>query len=503
MRHRCLIGNDPAQLTQPSGGRVWMMSAMNAPALRRATLALAVLVFVAGCGGTGPNTGGLTWSSHVDPAGYSVDQPNSWTINRDGKTGMVTLHGPDGAQVVMLPFYTSQQLNSQNAGAALQQLGSTVMPQAQWQAPLTSSGTNDRMTGTSNGNPAMAVIAWKQSGNSGTAGYAYSYVAPRAQYSSDIDVATRIMSTFKVRGSATTAAPTYTTWTDPNEAAYSLQIPKGWSATGGLTRPSSLLTRFQTIAGSADQSEQFLIGNDFPFYTEPNAYFQAGSSYPLGDYSSPVEPYQPGAQAVGSVVPLPAGAQIVSTQNRSDIAAVMPSVGAGDHFDAGEVIYQFVKGGVTYRGDAICITEELTPGGGLVDWQVWQVNVAAAPAGRLGIAQSALEHAVATFKIDPTWAQQQSQTELKQSQIIAQAGQQISDTIMQTWNAQQSASDEIARREENSVLGTVDVVDPSSGDTFKLDDSPNYYWADNSGNIVGTNTSTSPGADFRSLITLP
>jgi len=482
-----------------------MFSAMIAPAYKRATLALAVLAGVTGCGTPSPTPGpgGLIWTTHVDSTGYTVDQPTTWSINRDSKTGMVTLQGADGAQVAMLPFYTTQQINSQNAGPALQQLGSTISPQAQWQSPLAPSTASDRMVGSVNGNPAIALIAWTQTTGSGTAGYAYSYAAPRASYSSDIDVATRIMSTFKVRGTSVPPTPAYTTWTDPNEAAYSLEIPKVWSAKGGLTRPSSLLTRDQTTASSPDQTEEFLISNNFPVYTEPNAYLPAGSSYPLGDYSSPVQPYQPGAQAIGSVVPLPAGAQVVSSQDRSDIAAVMPSIGAGDQYDAGEVVYQFDNNGVPYKGDAICITEQVTASAGLADWQVWQVYIAVGPADQYGVAQSALEHAITTFKIDPTWAKQQSQTELQQSQIIAQAGQQISNTIMQTWNTQQSAYDEIGRREENSILGTVDVVDPSSGDTFKLDDSPNYYWADNGGNIVGTNTSTTPGADFHQLITLP
>ena len=235
---------------------------------RRATLILPLLSIIAACGNTPTtsSTAGGDWVKHVDPSGYTVSQPSDWTSSRDSKTGMVTLRGTDGAQVTVLPFYTSQTLDSHNASAALQQLGSNLLPQAQWQTPLPPSGSSDRMTGKVSGNPAMAVVAWTQTSSNGTAGYAYAYSASTANYASDINTAAKVMASFMVRGAGTTAtpAPTYTTWTDPNEAAFSLEIPQNWTATGGLTRPSSLLTRDHVIGTSADQSAKFLISNNFP-----------------------------------------------------------------------------------------------------------------------------------------------------------------------------------------------------------------------------------------------
>ena len=71
------------------------------------------------------------------------------------------------------------------------------------------------------------------------------------------------------------------------------------------------------------------------------------------------------------------------------------------------------------------------------------------------------------------------------------------------WQAHQSAEDEISRRRENATLGTVDVVDPQTGSTFKVDNSANYFWTDPQGDILGTTTDTTPSVDFRPLLTTP
>jgi hypothetical protein len=49
----------------------------------------------------------------------------------------------------------------------------------------------------------------------------------------------------------------------------------------------------------------------------------------------------------------------------------------------------------------------------------------------------------------------------------------------------------------------VDVVDPNSGKQYKIDNYSDYHWMNNQGVVAGTKTDTSPGSDWRQLITLP
>jgi hypothetical protein len=92
---------------------------------------------------------------------------------------------------------------------------------------------------------------------------------------------------------------------------------------------------------------------------------------------------------------------------------------------------------------------------------------------------------------------------MNSSRIAAQTQEAVSNIISDTYWSRQKTMDEISRRRENAILGTVDVVDPASGKQIKVDNSANYYWMDNRGMIAGTQTDTRPNLDFRELTKLP
>ena len=108
-----------------------------------------------------------------------------------------------------------------------------------------------------------------------------------------------------------------------------------------------------------------------------------------------------------------------------------------------------------------------------------------------------------TGKPNPQWEKMQSGITMNSSRIAAQTQEAVSNTISDTYWSRQKTMDEISRRRENVTLGTVDVVDPTSGRQIKVDNGANYYWMDNRGLIVGTETDTRPNLDFRGLTQLP
>jgi hypothetical protein len=88
-------------------------------------------------------------------------------------------------------------------------------------------------------------------------------------------------------------------------------------------------------------------------------------------------------------------------------------------------------------------------------------------------------------------------------QAIQEDQRAASDTIMKGWEQRQHVYDEISRRQENAILGTLDVVDPTTGQSYKVSNYNDYHWMNNEGYIGGNNTGESPGPDWHELVTLP
>jgi hypothetical protein len=88
-------------------------------------------------------------------------------------------------------------------------------------------------------------------------------------------------------------------------------------------------------------------------------------------------------------------------------------------------------------------------------------------------------------------------------QSIAENQQATSDLIVKGYEARSRVYDEISRKRENAILGTVDVVDPNTGRQYKVDNYSDYHWMNNQGVIAGTGTDSSPGIDWRQMVTLP
>ena len=126
-----------------------------------------------------------------------------------------------------------------------------------------------------------------------------------------------------------------------------------------------------------------------------------------------------------------------------------------------------------------------------------------APQAREAEAAAALVHMATSFQIDQKWAAAQARTTAQQSQILAKELADTSKSISDGYWGRQASLDDISRRRSNATLGVVDVADPATGSSFKVENGSNYYWIDDRGSIVGTDTSTQPSVDFRQIVALP
>jgi hypothetical protein len=422
------------------------------------------------------------------------------------------------AQVSILPFFTRQRIGDAQAQLIFGQLAGSVAAGVRWQSPQVAGSGVLKALGASQERDAVAVFTYVGS-SSGTAGYLYAGSATSADFQQLAPAFAQIFASFHVQGqpdnprsASASQSPTlqYVSWRDPHEGAFSAEIVKGWTAQGGTVRPASDLVQGALDVVSPDHAIEIYFGNAFPVYREPDPLTSAGG-YPAGSvillpdgYRAPIEPLASAQDYLTRVI-LPgrqlSDLQITGVQDRSDLASRIPTYGGHTRYAAAEVQYQFTRNGQQYRGGALCVIEEVLGTPAL--WDVWRLSLFEAPVSRYDEAAAAYVHLVQTYRIDPQWAERQSQTELQQAQIWGNAGQAISQLITQGYSQRQATMDQIADREEKAILGEVDVTDPTTGTVYRVDDSPSYYWIDKQGQIVGTSTNSRPGVDFRQLIVNP
>lgn len=479
---------------------------------RRLVAVLGVLVSAAACGGGGEESGRgagppASWV-RVDEASFVIEHPKGWSAAPHPRLGQITVSGTDGEQVLIRPFFVAAPLEEGAASALLADLAPAASPDVRWEVPAPSDGVV-RMEGGSASTRAVAVLSWTTSPK-GTAGYLYVASAPRSAWAGTEGVLARVLGSFQARGREVEEAqrPEYVRWEDPNEGAFSVEIPKGWRTTGGTVRPSTLLVQAEVEGTSPDGAVTVSMGDHFPVFVEPNSLLsfagigEGGTYVDPSGYPSTVATYAPGAEFLTRYV-LPdraPGFEVTSDRDRSDLAGALPTAGL-NRYDAGEVEYRFERGGDEYRGVALAVTEIISSGG-LATWHAWRVYRAEAPAGRHGEATAALVHLAETFAIDPQWAQSQARLTAQQSRIIADMGEAVSDTLSQAYSGRQAVLDELARRRSNATLEVEDAVDEATGAKFKVESGSDYYWIDPRGTIVGTDTATRPDLDFRELVRL-
>ena len=472
------------------------------------------------------------WTTHTDPLGFTVQTPAGWQAAGDRQSGRVTVTGPGREQVIVWPVFMAAAMDGRSAPAVLQRLAGASGVNAAWDTPQALPARAVRMTGRWGDRTAVASFTWTASAK-GTAGYLFVVAAPNAVYRAEQDTLTRILESFRAAGapidgaskSASPGAPAvnWVRWQDPKENAFSIEVPAGWKVNGGLFRFAPLDTRPAWEAVSPDGQIRITGGDpQLGPFTEPNqvlamAGFREGSEYSPGyGLRYIVRRYVSGAPFVREYVTARApqfctGLAITDNRDRSDADAAINviyqrygTMGVMMQIHSGEVSFTCNRQGRAMAGyyfASTLRTQSAGMPGGL--WLAQNLCGYLAPRDQAQLAQSIAKHIVESGKPNPQWENMQSGITMNSSRIAAQTQEAVSNIISETYWSRQKTMDEISRRRENAILGTVDVVDPASGKQIKVDNSANYYWMDNRGMIAGTQTDTRPNLDFRELTKLP
>jgi hypothetical protein len=485
------------------------------------------------------------WTTHNDPSGFSVDTPDDWRVARDAVNGKIVIQGQQGERTVIWPmFLERQQLEARGAAALLQQLARSVNGQMPWATPETSSNVV-RVTAKTAQRNGAAMLSWAV-GTGGTSVYLYCVEAPAEVYRSSSDAFIRILKSFHIvqdpsmkNAGASSDSPgasalSFVNWSDPHEGAFSVGVPRGWQVIGGAYRLSATDVRYALTMASPDGQIRVTVGDsNIPIYTQPSpmlasAGLREGGYYMIGDGTKmEIRRYISGQQYVYSYVEAFVRRQcsdlrINSNNVRPDLAATFTQFAHNEgatsaQLTAGDASFTCILNGNAVQGKYIVVTALLAPGMTPL-WAVYRLYGYIAPAARQEDAVKVVTQAVQSWKFNPQWEAQQrgtanaavQQDNMRSQQIrsralqaIAEDQRQTSETITKGYEQRQKVYDEISRKRENSILGTLDIVDPQTGSSYKVSNYGDYHYLSNDGYIYSTNSANSPGPNLRELITLP
>ena len=486
-----------------------------------------------------------SWITHNDPAGFVVNLPANWTIGKAPSTGQLVLRGTRGEEIVIWPLHLQQpKLEAQGAAILLQEFARKFDVLMPWGEVQTTQNLT-RVLGQGDERSGAAILSWANS-PSGASVYFYGMEAPGNIYESSTESFVAILKSFHVvqnpspkdvPGAATDSKAGemgFVNWNDPHEGAFHVSVPQGWQVIGGAYRLSAVDVRYAVVASSADGQIRASIGDSMVgAFTQPTpmlsmAGLREGGYQLLGDGTKvEILRYNSGQQFARSYVQTLvsrqcSNIQIDSNNPREDLASTFRQSAANEGFgnvflSAGDISFTCNLDGRPVKGKYVAATVRFSPNVSPM-WFVYRLYGYIASAEREQDGEKVLGQMIQSWKFDPAWEAQQKNTanaalqqdnarsqEIREraQQAIAEDQRQTSEMINKGYEQRQKVYDEIDRKRENSILGTLDVVDPETGRRYKVSNYGDYHYLSNDGYIFSTNSPGAPGSNLREMIALP
>jgi hypothetical protein len=312
----------------------------------------------------------------------------------------------------------------------------------------------------------------------------------------------------------------YVPWQDAMEQAFSTEVPQGWSVQGGTYRRASVDLVHVVNAVSPDQKIRIQFNdNNLPIFAIPNQ-TMAWAGFTEGSWYSPgygvrmlIKRYTPGGYFLNEYLQQNyirnlAKFEFVSQKDRPDIVANFnriysqyQSYGISFTLHGGDAAFRFEQNSEPYIGYGLALTQvvqSMAMQGG--NWSVALLLIYTCPETEAETVREIADHMFKNVRMNPQWVASQQQLTANVSQIVTQTNQEISKIIDDSYWTRQGAMDNINRKFSNYILGVTDVVDPATGETYKVEAGHNYYWhKDYTNVVVGTEVYTRPDIDFSPL----
>ena len=490
----------------------------NKNGLSKASVLLVVIVFIivafSGCtsdvthnsnnGTNGPPAldSWTGWSKHNDNHGFSVYMPQGWSVDVDNN-GLIRIGENPTQNTGELVFIWTMTLNDQKTEAELFDeivaLLQTFIPALQVNSERYVLDYN-AYVGTIEYGDYIGVIMLSIND---TDAYLSGLAAHKDQYNESLDNLIRVLYSFKYEPELmdpdTVGIVQMETWTDPNEGAFTIEIPTDWIVEegSGLIRPY-IDACYRIYAYSPDGTKGFLFESPYEYiFVEPTwalemGGFTEGSLYDLsGGLFRPMmvwhyldalgyinEILEPVFEQLGAV-----GHDVI---NRPDIVSLYSALPWVSEVTAAEETF------IDSSSVHVCVVSDQRQESGGIG--IWAVALAYywAPTDDIELIEKIVNEMIGSFQLDPTWAANEQRQVALRVGIISQTGDDIANTINSAFKTRSESLDRTAHKFSTAILGLEDVYDPDTGEHWTVPSGSDHYWSDVYGNVYGTGTYTSP-----------
>jgi hypothetical protein len=263
----------------------------------------------------------------------------------------------------------------------------------------------------------------------------------------------------------------WTTFTDPNENAFSIEVPQGWRVAGGVVRKIPLWPSMVLRALSPDRRTLIAVGDpDSVPYNAPIAardYVRRFTERAMSEACSGLK--------IVDVVDLPDVERFASSK----------SLGPYNQWSAAQASFS-CNGGrqAGVAGQAIAVLQYMTT---LRSGHAQVLAAFVTTTGKEEQADALLNHVVASFRQNPEWSARQQQI-----------GEQLAKGAMARWQGEQRQFQQM----DDAITNTAHFVGPD-GQHYDLDARSRYQWLTPDGQTVGTDTPTPPSPGSKLLDRLP
>ena len=301
---------------------------------------------------------------------------------------------------------------------------------------------------------------------------------------------------------------TWTTLRDTQEQAFSVDVPQGWKAQGGLLRKGPLDPRVEVDMTSPDGRISMRLG-DFAIgpFTVPSrqlemAGFTEGKTYAPGHppTATIVARYRSGRE-FADLYGQARFSQLCQTLElkslKSEDPIFHPAHQGNMSITAGEAVYRCVSGGqekVAFVYSETSLTQIQTSS----VWASAALLSFIAPKDRAQAAYSMVFHSASTFTENPQWTIRQMQiTQANVAAALANFRQGIAESTAryEKWSANMTRQ---TQNFSDALNGQTLTLDPATGQKREVwTGTGATRWINPLGDVVSSNLS--PGASYRAL----
>jgi hypothetical protein len=310
-------------------------------------------------------------------------------------------------------------------------------------------------------------------GNAGAASSAQASSASPAAAPAD----TRARAAAAPRAASAKAAPgpaaqgltnvSWTTFTDPYESAFTIEVPRGWKVAGGVIRKIPLWPSLVLRILAPDRRTLLALGDpDAVPYNAPIAARDYVARFAQRAMSGACQGLK-----IGEVKDLP------------DIERFFSSKAPGPYTKWSAAQAAFTCNGdrqADMSGGAIAVLQYMTT---LRGGHAQVLAAFVTTHGQEDQADQLLNHVFASLHENPQWSAQQSQT-----------AQQLANGALARWQGEQRQFQQM----DDAITNTAHFLGPN-GQRYDLDSRPRYQWLTPDGQTVGTDTPTPPSPGSQAM----